>query len=192
MNVLIFCALIWAVCKLIGAASRRARENARQREIERMKEEQARQRIEQQRQREAIKQREREAREQARRQVEHDKAIARAAKEREAMRKEQTRQAKEQERIAKEQRKQAEEMEKLKRTVETARFDIDFLLERTAELYAQLDYILLQQAGTVPGSKQFEKYQSKIVTLHNQIYSAENRLQKAQYNKAQAERKLNA
>lgn len=192
MNLVIFILLIWGVCAIINKVSAHARENARQREIERMKEEQTRQRMEQQRQREAIRQRERDAKEQARKQAEHDKAIAKAAKEREAMRNEQTRQAKEQERIAKEQRKQAEDMEKLKRTVETARFDIDFLLERTAELNAQLDYILLQQAGTVPGSKAFEKYQSKIVTLHNQIYSAENRLQKAQYNKAQAERKLNA
>lgn len=192
MNLVIFILLIWGVCAIINKVSAYARENARQREIERMKEEQARQRMEQQRQREeqrlqreAIRAREIEARAQA-------AEIAKAAREREAMRKEQARQAKEQERTAKEQRKQAEEMEKLKRTAETARFDIDFLLERTAELNAQLDYILLQQAGTVPGSKAFEKYQSKIVTLHNQIYSAENRLQKAQYNKAQAERKLNA
>lgn len=185
MNIIIFCALIWAICKLFGAASRRAKENARQCEIERLREEQARQRMEQQRQREAIRQRERDAKEQARKQAEHDKAIAKAAKEREAMRKEQERQAAA---IA----KHDAEIEKLKRTVEKAEFDIGFLLQRVAELDSQLDYLMIQQAGTIPGSKAFEKYQNQIVAKHKQIYTAESQLNKAQYAKAQAAAKLNA
>ena len=99
---------------------------------------------------------------------------------------------KEQERQAAQLAKHDAEIEKLKHTVEKAEFDIGFLLQRVAELDSQLDYVLLQQSGTVPGSKQFEKYQSKIVSLHNQIYSAETRLNKAQYAKAQAAAKLNA
>jgi len=185
MNLAIFILLIWGACAIINKVSAHARENARQREIERMKAEQARQRIEQQRQREAIKQREREAREQARRQLEHDKAIAKAAKEREAMKKEQARQAAE---IA----KHDAEIEKLKRTVEKAEFDIGFLLQRVAELDSQLDYLMIQQAGTVPGSKAFEKYQNQIVAKHKQIYTAESKLNRAQYDKAQAAAKLNA
>lgn len=185
MNLIIFILLIWGACAIINKVSAHARENARQREIERMKEEQARQRIEQQRQREAIKQREREAREQARRQAEHDKAIARARMEREAMKKEQARQAAQ---LA----KHDAEIEKLKRTVEKAEFDIGFLLQRVAELDSQLDYLMIQQAGTIPGSKQFEKYQNQIVAKHSQIYAAESKLNKAQYAKAQASAKLNA
>ena len=71
-----------------------------------------------------------------------------------------------------------------------ANADIDFLRDRIAELDAQLDYILLQQSATIPGSKSFEKYQSKIVTLHNQIHTAETKLAKAQHTKKEAEKKL--
>lgn len=185
MNLVIFILLIWGVCAIINKVSAHARENARQREIERMKEEQARQRMEQQRQREAIKQREREAREQARRQVEHDKAIAKAAKEREAMKKEQARQAAQ---LA----KHEQELSAIRFKHEIAIADIEYLEQHTAELNAQMDYALLQQAGAIPGSKTFEKYQSKIVSLNKQIHTAETQLAKAQYNKAQAAAKLNA
>ena len=90
----------------------------------------------------------------------------------------------------KEQERQAAEMERMKHVLAQATADIDFLQDRTADLYAQLDYQLLLQAGTVPGSKQFEKYQSKIVTLKNQIHTAENKLNKAQWNRNTAQRKL--
>ena len=90
----------------------------------------------------------------------------------------------------KEQERQAAEMEKMRHVLAQATADIDFLQDRTADLYAQLDYQLLLQAGTVPGSKQFEKYQSKIVTLKNQIHTAENKLNKAQWNRNTAQRKL--
>ena len=183
MNVLIFAALIWAICKLISAASRGAKERAAERERERIRQEQERIREEQARARAWQREQEQRAREAARRQVEHDKAIARAAREREALRKEQERQAKEQER-------QAAEMEKMRHVLAQATADIDFLQDRTADLYAQLDYQLLLQAGTVPGSKSFEKYQSKIVTLKNQIHTAENKLSKAQWNRDTAQRKL--
>ena len=113
-------------------------------------------------------------------------AINRQAQaERERLRKEQERQAKEQARLA-------EEQERMKHVLAQATADIDFLQDRTADLYAQLDYQLLLQAGTVPGSKQFEKYQSKIVTLKNQIHAAENKLSRAQYQQAQAQQKLSA
>ena len=183
MNVLIFCALIWAICKLISAASRGAKERAAERERERIRAEQERIRQEQARARAWQREQEQRAREAARRQVEHDKAIARAAREREQLRKEQERQAKEQER-------QAAEMERMKHVLAQATADIDFLQERSAELYAQLDNVLLLQAGTVPGSSAHTKYQSKIVTLHNQIHAAETKLSRAQYQREQAQRKL--
>ena len=47
MNVLIFSALIWAICKLISAASRGAKERAAERERERIRAEQERIREEQ-------------------------------------------------------------------------------------------------------------------------------------------------
>ena len=201
MNIIIFIALIWAVCKLIGAASRRAKENARQREIERMKEEQARQRIEQQRQREAIKQREREAREQARRQAEHDKAIAKAAKEREAMKKEQARQAAE---IV----KHDEMLANLTFRIQNAEHDILHiqkqmdeympLLWRLDDEMKELDrqISIAQQMGKVDAvnryQKEKDKVQRKIISLENNIHAAEKKLAKAQFIKAQATAKLSA
>ena len=190
MNVLIFAALIWAICKLISAASRGAKERAAERERERIRQEQERIREEQARARAWQREQEQRAREAARRQVEHDKAIARAAREREALRKEQERQAKEQARQAAEIAKHEAELDRMRHVLAQATADIDFLQDRTADLYAQLDYQLLLQAGTVPGSKQFEKYQSKIVTLKNQIHTAENKLSKAQWNRDTAQRKL--
>ena len=183
MNIIIFFALIWAVCKLISAASRGAKERAAERERERIRQEQTRIREEQARARQWQREQEQRAREAARRQVEHDKAIARAARELEQLRKEQERQAKEQER-------QAAEMQRMKHVLAQATADIDFLQERSAELYAQLDNVLLLQAGTVPGSSAHTKYQSKIVTLKNQIHTAENKLSKAQWNRDTAQRKL--
>ena len=187
MNVLIFAAVIWGICKLLSAASRKAQVDRAERERQRIIEEQAAQREEMRLMRERAKA-------ETRRQIEAEKArIAwqkrqdainrQAAADRERLRKEQERQAKEQER-------QAAEMEKMRHVLQQATADIDFLQERSAELYAQLDYQLLLQAGTVPGSKQFEKYQSKIVTLHNQIHTAESKLSRAQYQRDTAQRKL--
>lgn len=190
MNVLIFAALIWAICKLISAASRGAKERAAERERERIRQEQERIRQEQARARQWQREQEQRAREAARRQVEHDKAIARAAKEREQLRREQERQAKEQARQAAEIAKHEAEIDRMRHVLAQATADIDFLQERSAELYAQLDNVLLLQAGTVPGSSQHTKYQSKIVTLHNQIHAAESKLSRAQYRREQAQRKL--
>ena len=190
MNVLIFAAVIWGICKLISALSRNSKQRQAERERERIRQEQTRIREEQARARAWQREQEQRAREAARRQVEHDKAIARAAREREALRKEQERQAREQARQAAEIAKHEAELDRMRHVLAQATADIDFLQERSAELYAQLDNVLLLQAGTVPGSCQHTKYQSKIVTLHNQIHAAESKLSRAQYQREQAQRKL--
>lgn len=101
-------------------------------------------------------------------------------------------------RIEKEQARQAEQLERHEAELRKARFEIEqnsadiaFLQERTSELYAQIDYYTLLQAGTIPGSKEHSKYQSKIVTLHNQVHTAENKLRRAEWCKTEAERKMN-
>ena len=190
MNVLIFCALIWAICKLISAASRNSKQRQAERERERIRAEQQRIREEQARARAWQREQEQRAREAARRQVEQDKAIAKAEREREALRKEQERQAKEQARQAAEIAKHEQELDRMRHVLAQATADIDFLQERSAELYAQLDNVLLLQAGTVPGSSAHTKYQSKIVTLHNQIHAAESKLSRAQYQQAHLQAKL--
>lgn len=187
MTTVIIIAVIYGIYRLCKSAADRAQEDRAERERQRIREEQAAQREEMRLMRERAKA-------ETRRQIEAEKAriawqkrqdaINRQAQaEREHLRKEQERQAKEQARLA-------EEQERMKHVLAQATADIDFLQERSAELYAQLDNVLLLQAGTVPGSSAHTKYQSKIVTLHNQIHAAETKLSRAQYQREQAQRKL--
>jgi len=185
MNALILIGIIICICKLISSASSRSAEQRKTDTWKRIAQEQNRIREEQNRAILWQQEQERRNREEMQKRIAMEKAIAKAKKEREQMRKEQERQAKAIQ-------KHEEEIVKLKQTVEQTSADIAFLEERSAELYAQLDFVLLQQSATTPGSKEFERYQSKIVTLHNQIHSTENRLSKAQFNRTQAQRKLSA
>lgn len=70
--------------------------------------------------------------------------------------------------------------------------DIDGQNELLAEYYAQLDWLLLQQSGTVSGGKEFATWQNKIVTKNNQIRKAENKIADMKDAKAMAERELSA
>lgn len=117
-------------------------------------------------------------REMARRQSEVDRELLR-------QRKEQERQAREQQRQAKEQQRQAEQLKQ-------ATSDIDFLLGRIANLDAQRDSVLLRQSTLVPGSKEFEKCQAKIISLDSQIHATETRLNKARNIKQTAQKELDA
>lgn len=101
------------------------------------------------------------------------------------------------EKLAKEQEKQAAQLAKHEKRIadlefrmEQAEGDIEFLNERIANLDAQRDYLLLQQSATVAGGKEHTKYQSKIISIENQIHTAENKLNKAKHIKAMAEREI--
>lgn len=101
------------------------------------------------------------------------------------------------EKLAKEQEKQAAQLAKHEKRIadlefrmEQAEGDIEFLNERIANLDAQRDYLILQQSATVPGGKEHTKYQSKIVSIENQIHTAENKLNKAKHIKAMAEKEI--
>ena len=89
--------------------------------------------------------------------------------------------------------KEAARLEKKERQREKARFtyeqadaDVLFLTDRLAQLDAQVDYLMLQQATFLPGSKGFEQIQRKLVTLYNQVHTAERQLNKAQFTRTQA------
>lgn len=116
-----------------------------------------------------------------------------------ALEREQMRQAKEQERLTKEQERQAAQLAKhekrladLEHRMAQAESDIGFLQDRIANLDAQRDYLLLQQAGTVPGGKEHTKYQTKIISLDNQIHTAEAKLSKAMHTRDMARKELEA
>ena len=101
------------------------------------------------------------------------------------------------EKLEKEQARQAKELEKLNATLrkqsfalERANQDIEDLNDLVNSLYGLLDLELLEQAGTIPGSKTDIKCQKKIITLTQQIRATESSLAKAKYTKAEAERAL--
>ena len=107
-----------------------------------------------------------------------------------AVEREQMRQAKEQERQAAQLEKHEKRLADLEYRVSQAESDIEFLNDRIAQLDAQRDYLLLQQSGTVPGGKEHTKYQTKIISIENQIHTAENKLSKARHTKAMAQREM--
>lgn len=109
-----------------------------------------------------------------------------------ALEREQIRQRQEQERQAKIIADHEERIAKAEQTIELATADIDFLRDRIAQLDTLLDLEKLEQAGAIPGSKTDIKCQKRIMTLENQIHSAEMRMSKAQYNRMNAQRKLTA
>ena len=166
MNILIFAVAVWGVCKLLTRASRNAKQRRAARELEEIKAENARRAQEARELREEWKRQEAKRKAALLRQIEIEK--------------EQARQRAEQERQRVALERQAAELDRIRFRVEQANKDTEFYSARIAELYAQLDYVLLMQAGTIAGSKTHEQYQRKIVTLHNQIHSAEQRLARAQ------------
>ena len=119
---------------------------------------------------------------------------------------EQIRQAKEQARLEQEQRKQQAEQERqaailakheqriadLEYRVQQAESDIDHWKQTVGNLYALRDVLMNELEQAIVGGKNQTKYQKQIITLDNQIHSAETRLAKAKYTKAKAEQELQA
>lgn len=116
-----------------------------------------------------------------------------------ALEREQKRQAVEQRKQAAEQARQAAQLARhekrmvaLENSIERAEYTISTQTERVAELDAQLDRLLLLQAGTVPGGNEHSKYQEKITAKKNQIRSAEERIMKARQAVKLAKKELEA
>lgn len=93
-----------------------------------------------------------------------------------ALEREQMRQAREQERQAVILEKHEKRIELLEYKVRQLDRNIEAQNELLADYYAQLDWLLLQQSGTVSGGSEFAKWQNKIVTKNNQIRKAECKL----------------
>ena len=194
MKTIIIIGIIFCVYKIISKLSAESKERKQEEERQRIHEEQAAIRAEQARQREEIKaQIERnklevkERIEAEKRRIEWQKRQDEINRKAEA---ERIRLAKEQERQAAILERHEAEIRKAQFTASQALADIDFQKDRLADLESQLDYLLLLQAGTIPGSKEHDKYQKRIVTLHNQIHTAESKLNKAKFYHSEAQRKL--
>ena len=105
----------------------------------------------------------------------------------------------EQERLKEEQERQAVQLEKHEKRItalETKSAEAERKMrdarERANDLYGLLDYELDAQAAHTPGSKQHIASQRRIVSLNNQIRTAEERYEKAKSAKESAEAELSA
>ena len=187
MKTIIIIGIIFCVYKIISKLSAESKERQHEAERQRIRDEQAAIRAEQERQKAQIRAEIERAKLETHERIEAEKRRIEWQKRQDAIN---ARLEKEQERQAKEIERHEAELRKARFEIEQNKADVDFLQERTSELYAQIDYYTLLQAGTIPGSKEHSKYQSKIVTLHNQIHTAENKLRRAEWCKAEAERKV--
>jgi len=174
MALLIIAFGIW----MLSALARAGKEAARQKEIDRQRREQAARSAELARMTAEWKQRQAEAK------IETARLIA--------VEREQMRMAKEQERQAAILEKHEKRIADLEYKVRKLDRDIEAQGELLADYYAQLDWLLLQQSGTVVGGSEFAKWQNKIVTKQNQIRKAENKLADMNDAKERAARELAA
>ena len=169
---------------LIESASVRAKER-QQREIARIKVEQARRAAEAARLREEWRKQQAEAKEWTRRQVELEREQMRLAREQERQAKEQARQA---EQLAKHEARIAE----LEFRMSQAEADIEAEAEKIKSLYALMDIAAAEQAAAMPGSKADIRAQKQIISYQSAIHAAEKRKAKAEYTKQTARQKLSA
>ena len=179
MTIILIIAIIWGASAIVRAS----KEAKRQRELEKQRRESAARSADLARMTAEWKQRQAEAK------IETARLIA---LEREAMRQREVerKQAEWNARQEEINRKHDEQIAKLKFRLSTAESDIAHWNEQIAALYAILDMEQLELAGTVNGSKEQMKHQKKIITLNNQIHAAENRLNKAKFEKSFCEDKL--
>ena len=101
-------------------------------------------------------------------------------------------QEREQERIKKQLEKQEERMRKMEQVFYTAQEEISFQREQIRRLQAILERVELERDACIPGSNSYMKYEKKAITLDNQIRSAQRKMNKAAFDKAEAERKLSS
>jgi hypothetical protein len=76
--------------------------------------------------------------------------------------------------------------------IEKAEREAENQKELLQDYYGQLDWLLLQQSGTTPGSREHMAWQNKIVTKRNQIRKAESKWEDLKKAKDMAEQELSA
>lgn len=105
----------------------------------------------------------------------------------------------EQEVLRKEQDKQAATIAKHEKRIADLEYkvrkldrDVASQQELLGDYYGQLDWLLLQQSGTTPGSREHMAWQNKIVTKRNQIRKAESKWEDLKKARDMAEQELSA
>ncbi len=116
-----------------------------------------------------------------------------------ALDREQMRQRKEQEKLEKEQQRQAdilrkhdERLMKLEQRMATAESELAFNREQRERLFSLLDIEELERDASIPGGKEWQKHQKKVISLENQIHTVQKRIDKAHMDKAFCEKQMAA
>lgn len=110
----------------------------------------------------------------------------------ERLHRKQREQADRQNRLEREQKKQAQNISKLQFKMQLAESDIAAAQDRLTSLFAILDCIKAQQAGTVPGSPADVRLARQAVVLESQIATTERKLVRARYDRDTAKAALAA
>lgn len=166
MTLILIIAIFWGASALIRAS----KEAKRKRELEKQRREAAARSAELARMAAEWKQRQAEAK---------IEAARLAAVEREQMRLE-----KEQEKQAEVLRKHEERLMKLEQRMATAESEIAFNREQRERLFSLLDIEEMERDASIPGGKEWQKHQKKVISLENQIHTVQKRIDKAQMDKA--------
>lgn len=179
MSILLIIITIWGASALVRAS----KEAKRQREAERQRREAAARSAELARMTAEWKQRQAEAKIEAARLI--------------ALEREQMRQAREQEKLAKEQQRQAEVLRKheerlmkLEQRMTIAESEIAFNREQRERLFSLLDIEEMERDASIPGGKEWQKHQKKVISLENQIHTVQKRIDKAHMDKAYCEKQM--
>lgn len=109
-----------------------------------------------------------------------------------ALEREQMKLAKEQAKQAEVLRKHEERLMKLEQRMATAESEIAFNREQRERLFSLLDIEELERDASIPGGKEWQKHQKKVISLENQIHTIQKRIDKAQMDKAFCEKQMSA
>lgn len=109
-----------------------------------------------------------------------------------AVEREQMRLAKEQEKQAELLRKHEERLMKLEQRMATAESEIAFNREQRERLFSLLDIEEMERDASIPGGKEWQKHQKKVISLENQIHTVQKRIDKAKMDKAFCEKQMEA
>lgn len=107
-----------------------------------------------------------------------------------AVEREQMRLAKEQEKQAELLRKHEERLMKLEHRMATAESEIAFNREQRDRLFSLLDIEEMERDASIPGGKEWQKHQKKVISLENQIHTVQKRIDKAHMDKAYCEKQM--
>ncbi len=81
---------------------------------------------------------------------------------------------------------------KLEQRMATAESEIAFNREQRERLFSLLNIEEMERDASIPGGKEWQKHQKKVISLENQIHTVQKRIDKAQMDKAFCEKQMKA